>query len=159
MTHSNSPIRKIANDKFQNLLRDEEKELLVILPELVEEAIRMNSPYVSRLFPPTYPFDDAAQTMVENCTSQSLIEDHKALLSGFSHTLYKKTLTFEDLAIWVGAINNIRLLLGTALDVCEEMELPDESDARFGDFVIYNYLAWLQSSLLDFLSDQDFSGT
>ena len=153
MTNENGPIRRIGEDTFENLLRDEEKELLLILPDLVEEAILMNSPYVTRLFPPTYPFDDSAQNIIERATTKSLAEKHIELLTCFAKTLNKATLSTSDVVVWTGAINDIRLLMGTALDVCEDMDLPKEDDPRFEDFVIYNYLSWLQSSLLEFLAN------
>ncbi len=154
MTHAHSPIRRISEDQFRNLLREEEKELLKILPELVEEAIRMNSPYVTRLFPPTYPFDDSAQAKVEKCRSDSLAKQHMEVLGGFTKSINQEILSVQDVATWVEALNDIRLLMGTALDVYEDMDLPSENDPKFGDFVIYNYLAWLQSSLLEFLAHE-----
>lgn len=154
MTIPSGPIRRIGPELFENQLREEEIELLSLLPSLVEEAIEMNSPYVARMFPPTYPFDAVAQSKFEKTTGDSLVEKHKVMLEGFTSSLHNKQLNFADLAIWVGAINDIRLLLGTTLDVYEGMEPPDPSDPTYHNFVIYDYLAWLQGSILDFLGSQ-----
>ncbi len=154
MTQIRGPVRQIDENRFENLLTDEEKELLGMLPAVVVEAIESHSPYVTRLFPPTYPFDDAAQRDIERADPDSLADAHRRLLEGLAASVTKPVLTHEDLANWVGAINDIRLLIGTALDVYEEMDRPGEDDPRFQDFVIFDYLTWLQGSLLEFLSRQ-----
>ena len=154
MTQIRGPVRQIDENSFENLLTDEEKELLGMLPGVVVEAIESHSPYVTRLFPPTYPFDDAAQHEIEKVDPDSLADEHRRLLEGLAGSVTKAVLTHEDLVNWVGAINDIRLLIGTALDVYEEMERPGEDDPRFQDFVIFDYLTWLQGSLLAFLSQQ-----
>ena len=154
MTQIRGPVRQIDENRFENLLTDEEKELLGMLPGVVVEAIESHSPYVTRLFPPTYPFDDAAQRDIEKADTDSLADAHRRLLEGLAASVTKPVLTHEDLANWVGAINDIRLLIGTALDVYEEMDRPGEDDPRFQDFVIFDYLTWLQGSLLAFLSQQ-----
>lgn len=155
MTHSIGPLRRLEGGRFENLLHDEEKELLSVLPGLVNEAIDMNSPYVTRLFPPTYPFDTVAQAEFEKISSDALVKQHRGVLEGFCASIQKPEITLDDLMTWVGAINNIRLLLGTALDVYEEMQQPSEDDPRFQDFVIFDYLTWLQGSILEFLSPQN----
>ncbi|MDA8372837.1 MAG: DUF2017 family protein [Actinomycetota bacterium] len=154
MTEIRGPLKQIEGDRFENLLTDEEKELLGMLPGVVVEAIAAHSPYVTRLFPPTYPFDHTAQKEIEDVGSDSLAEEHRRILEGLADTVNKPVLTHQDLVVWVGAINDIRLLIGTALDVYEEMDRPGEDDPRFQDFVIFDYLTWLQGSLLAFLSGQ-----
>ncbi len=159
MTQSTGPLRRLEDGRFQNLLHEEEKELLSVLPGLVNEAIDMNSPYVTRLFPPTYPFDAVAQSEFERISGDALVEQHRGLLNGFCVSIHKDEITQEELVTWVGALNDIRLLLGTALDVFEEMQRPNEDDPRFQDFVIFDYLTWLQGSILDFLAEQNHSGS
>ena len=152
MTKNNGPLRRISTERFENLLQEEEKELLSILPGLVSEAIEMHSPYVTRLFPPTYPFDTIAQNEFEKMSADALMQQHQALLAGFCTSIHKSELTHDDLVTWVGALNDIRLLLGTALDVCEDLGRPAEDDPRFRDFIIFDYLTWLQGSILEFLT-------
>ncbi|MDA8196362.1 MAG: DUF2017 family protein [Actinomycetota bacterium] len=154
MSRRHGPIGRLGPNLFENRLEEAEVELLSILPDVVSEAMEMNSPYVARLFPPTYPFEPESQKEFDSLIGESLIERHRGLLSGFTSTLRQKHLNHNDLATWVGAINDIRLVLGSALEVFEGMEDPDESDPQFQDYMIYNYLSWLQGSILDFLSEQ-----
>ena len=63
------------------------------------------------------------------------------------------TLTFEQADAWLSALNDVRLALGTALDVTEEMpdELP-EDDPRSPHLGVYHWLTWVQDTLVDALA-------
>ena len=54
---------------------------------------------------------------------------------------------------WLGSLNDMRLALGTALDVTEDTD-PDEldpDDPRLPPLHIYSWLGYLQESLLSCL--------
>lgn len=58
-------------------------------------------------------------------------------------------LSLEQADAWLSAINDVRLALGTALDVQEDMpdELP-EDDPRAAHIGVYHWLTYLQESLV-----------
>lgn len=58
-------------------------------------------------------------------------------------------LTREQADVWLTALNDVRLALGTALDVSEDMpeELPDD-DPRAPHFGIYHWLTFVQDALV-----------
>lgn len=62
-------------------------------------------------------------------------------------------LTQEQAAAWLWALNDVRLALGTALEVTEDMpdELPPE-DPRASHLPVYHWLTWVQESLVGALS-------
>jgi hypothetical protein len=62
-------------------------------------------------------------------------------------------LTFEQADAWLSAVNDVRLALGTALDVTEDMpeDLP-ESDPRAPHLGVYHWLTWVQESLVQALT-------
>jgi hypothetical protein len=62
-------------------------------------------------------------------------------------------LSFEQADAWLAAINDVRLALGTALDVTEDMpdELPEE-DPRSPHLGVYHWLTWVQESLVQALN-------
>ncbi|MDR7302985.1 DUF2017 domain-containing protein [Haloactinomyces albus] len=59
-------------------------------------------------------------------------------------------LTEEQADSWMSAINDVRLALGTALDIDEDMpeELP-EDDLRREHLNVYQWLTWVQDSLVE----------
>ncbi|MDQ3151602.1 MAG: DUF2017 domain-containing protein [Actinomycetota bacterium] len=62
-------------------------------------------------------------------------------------------LTPEQAAAWLSALNDVRLALGTALEVTEDLpdELPPE-DPRASHLPVYHWLTWMQESLVGALS-------
>ncbi|WP_158888282.1 DUF2017 domain-containing protein [Amycolatopsis anabasis] len=63
-------------------------------------------------------------------------------------------LTFEQADAWLSALNDVRLALGTALDVTEDMpdELPDD-DPRAPHLGVYHWLTWVQESLVQAMTE------
>lgn len=61
-------------------------------------------------------------------------------------------LTAPQAEAWLTAINDVRLALGTALDVSEDMpeQLPPD-DPRTDHLPVYHWLTWLQDSLVTVL--------
>ena len=63
-------------------------------------------------------------------------------------------LTQEQLEAWLGAIESLRLYLGTALDVPEDAyrERLDPDDPDAPALALYGYLSWLQEQAVEALS-------
>ena len=59
-----------------------------------------------------------------------LVERHRQEFDLVVSTADAKTLTEEQLLGWAGAINSIRLILGTYLDVSEDDQSPGAGDDR-----------------------------
>ncbi len=61
-------------------------------------------------------------------------------------------LDLEQAEAWLSALNDVRLALGTALDITEDMpdELPPD-DARAGHLGVYHWLTYVQESLVQTL--------
>ncbi|TWF93445.1 DUF2017 domain-containing protein [Saccharopolyspora dendranthemae] len=66
----------------------------------------------------------------------------------------KVKLTSEQADNWLTALNDVRLALGTALDVEDDMpdELP-EDDLRREHLGVYQWLTWVQDSLVSAILD------
>ncbi|MEJ2867648.1 DUF2017 domain-containing protein [Actinomycetospora sp. OC33-EN08] len=61
-------------------------------------------------------------------------------------------LTVPEAEAWLTAVNDVRLALGTALEITEDMpdQLPPD-DPRTDHLPVYHWLTWLQDSLLTVL--------
>ena len=75
-------------------------------------------------------------------------------LRTFADTLDADVLTAEDLESWLRALNDLRLFLGTRLDVSEEdlVRSLDPRDPRAEERALYAYLSWLQEHVVEALS-------
>ncbi|PWW56275.1 DUF2017 domain-containing protein [Actinokineospora spheciospongiae] len=62
-------------------------------------------------------------------------------------------LSLEQADAWLSALNDVRLALGTAIEVTDDMpeELPDD-DPRSPHLAVYHWLTWVQESLVQALS-------
>jgi hypothetical protein len=62
-------------------------------------------------------------------------------------------LSDEQAQAWLSALNDVRLALGTVLDVTEDMpdELPSD-DPRAPHLGVYHWLTWVQESLIQAVS-------
>ena len=52
---------------------------------------------------------------------------------------------------WMATINDVRLALGVAVDITEDLDLDDlePSDARFASMQFYTLLSWMLDELVD----------
>jgi hypothetical protein len=65
-------------------------------------------------------------------------------------------LSVEQAEAWLSALNDVRLALGTTLNVSEEMpdDLPDD-DPRAPHLGVYHWLTWMQESLVTALAGDE----
>ena len=151
--------RRIKRDRtggYRLELPREERELLASLPRQLREVLKAEEPdpALRRLFPPAYADDPEADDEYRLLMREELMEGKLAALRVVEETAYAEHLTDEDLEAWLGAIESLRLYLGTQLDVREEIyETPiDPGDPDAPALALYGYLSWLQEQAVDALS-------
>ena len=111
-------VRRSRDGTFQLKLTDEERDLVGSLASQLRELLLSDQPDgVERLFPPGYANDEERQTEYELITHDELLEKRLASVDVVEQTVTKTSLTEDELGSWMGAINDLRLVLGTRLDV------------------------------------------
>lgn len=135
---------------------DADEDPLVSLVGLDPDAERPEDPALARLFPDAYLDDADAAAEFRRFTERPLRETKMAHATTAIETLRrsgdKVTLSADEAVAWLGALNDVRLALGTRLGVTEEgMEefaaLPDD-DPRAATFHVYDWLTYLQETLV-----------
>jgi len=151
---------KRSRGGFELRLPAEERELLrslgpqmrVVLtrPDPAAEA----DPALERLFPVAYPTDEDRQTEYRLLVQDELLSSHLAALAVLEETAGADRLDEDQLSAWMRAVNEVRLVLGTRLEITEEGdERPlDPSDPRTPSFAVYDYLTYLQGEIIEALS-------
>jgi len=151
---------KRSRGGFELRLPAEERELLrslgpqmrVVLtrPDPAAEA----DPAVERLFPVAYPTDEDRQTEYRLLVQDELLSSHLAALAVLEETAGADRLDEDQLSAWMRAVNEVRLVLGTRLEITEEGdERPlDPRDPRTPGFAVYDYLTYLQGEIIEALS-------
>jgi hypothetical protein len=137
-------------------LSADERDLLKRLPLEVLALLEndADNAALKRLFPPAYAAEDDTEFEAEyrRLMGDDLRDRHRTALETLVATADAKELNDEQAQAWLIALNELRLVLGTTLDVQEEEDEPEPDDPRASGWALYQYLSYLQSTLLDELS-------
>ena len=156
-------VRRGRDGTFELRIPKDERDLLrSVGPQLREVLVRQATaieagadPAVDRLFPEAYPDDDDRQAEFRLLAHDSLLESHLGALAVLEETADADRLDEDQLLAWMRAVNNVRLVLGTRLEVTQEGDERPWSarDPRAGAFAVYDYLTYLQGDIIEALAD------
>ena len=110
-----------------------------------------NDPKMQRLFPPAY-LDDAereAESDYQQYMHEELVASRLDCIMRVDTFLAEEIntqITAEDLDAFTSALNGVRLVLGTLLDVHDDNDDNHEDDNHDDEMNLYNYLSWLLES-------------
>ena len=148
-------IKRSRRGGVELRLPEAEREFLrTLAPDMRELLETPDDPAVGRLFPPAYPDDHERQAAYRLLAGSELMESHLAALEALEAAADAERLDHEQAHAWMRALNEVRLVLGTRLDVTEEgTERPTSGDdPRLPAFAAYDYLSALQGELIEALS-------
>ena len=147
-------IKARRDGTYRVELPDEERDVLSALPGQLREALEAGEPTLYRLFPPAHAEDDAANEDYARLVGPALVDGKLLALAELERTARATRLDEEELGAWLGAIESLRLVLGTQLDVTEESYGPlDPSDPDAPRLALYHWLSWLQEEVVQALSE------
>lgn len=116
---------------------------------------RPDDPALARLLPDAYGDDEAAATEFRRFTEGDLRAGKRANATAVLGMLAplagggRLVLDRDEVDAWLGCLNDLRLVLGTRLEVTEETDVvPEGDDPRSHALQVYGWLGWLQESLL-----------
>ena len=151
------PRRLIKRDRkggYSVHLRTEDREVLrQLVPQFRELLASPDQPALYRLFPPAYSETAHADLQDEyrRLMQEDLAERHREEFDLLAATADAEHLSEEQLQTWTRALNTLRLVLGTVLDIQEGDEerrpgSPEES--------LYQWLTYLQGEAIDALAGE-----
>ena len=150
-------VRRTRHGDFEVRLPDNEREVLLALVAALRAALDgdvRGEPALRRLFPPAYASadDQAAEAEYQAIMQEDLLASRRASLDVLEATLSRDRLDEAELLAWMTALNQLRLVLGTRLDVSEdEAPFPDPDDPAAPLHEIYHYLGVLLEAVLEAL--------
>jgi hypothetical protein len=139
---------------FRLRLSRQERDILRDLPRQLRELLETDDPGVRRLFPPAYQDDPEREAEYRRLVHDELTAGRRKALEVMESTLDARRLDEEQLTAWLGALNDLRLVLGTRLDVTEDeydVDLPQD-DPRAAAMALYHYLGWLEAQAVEALA-------
>ena len=115
---------------------------------------RPDDPALARLLPDAYRDDPGAAGEFRRLTEASLrrdkVDSAERLLAALpGDGPGEVRLDAETTESWLSTINDVRLALGTRLEVTEEMAEPDPEDPDAPAYVVYLWLTELQGVLIE----------
>lgn len=125
-------VRPAGDGRFEMTLPSGVRAMLLDLVGRLEELLRSDADVVRRVFPTAYPEDAEKEAGFQSLVRGELIDRHVASAAVIVETIHGDVLTEPELTSWMTALNALRLVFGTALDVSEDEEPdhdPDSEDA------------------------------
>lgn len=113
-----------------------------------------DDPGLARLRPDAVTSDPAASAAFRELTEADLEDQRAARFATLERTLDATSLDEAEAGAWMGAANDLRLVLGTRLGVTEETGLAplDEEDPAAGDTIVFLWLGWVEEQLVEALA-------
>ena len=147
-------VKRRRSGRYEVKLRPSERVLMGDLVVQLREQLLASTddPSVRRLFPPAYPDDPERDAGYQVLTRDELLEHRLAALDTVEESLDGDELDDEGLRAWMSTLNSLRLVLGTRLDVDEELPALADDDPLAPAYAVYEYLGWLLSQVVDVLS-------
>lgn len=155
------PVERVGDQFVINLGTDERELVSRLLGELRDLLLgATDQPLLRRMFPPAYHLADDADADAEyqRLMHDDLVASRLAAISGVLAVLGNADATRrvdeEGLIALMQALNALRLVLGTLLDVSEE-DHPDDiddDDPLVGEYHLYGYLSYLLDEAVDALT-------
>jgi hypothetical protein len=130
-------------DGERDLLRQLLGELRVLL------ALGPEDPRLRRLYPAAYSDDEEKDAEYRLLTHEELASGRLAAIDTVEGTVGAGELTLDQLTAGMHAVNALRLVLGTMLDVGEDDPFavdPDDPNAR--EYMLYGYLGILLEEIV-----------
>jgi hypothetical protein len=158
MTPIGRRVKRTRRGTFYLRLPEAERAVLRTLPEqlrsLLDTGDPLEDPAMRRLYPAAYLDDPAAAAEFDGIVRDDLTAQRISAIDTMARTIDASRLSEDELVAWLGAINDLRLVLGVRLAVTEESEPQDfEGDPeREGSYGLYAYLSYLEEEIVQALS-------
>ncbi len=147
-------VERTRRGRYRLRLPEHEREVLRSLPGQLRTLLGTDDPALRRLFPPAYRDDPDRQAEYEGLVGPELTRERLDALGVVERTIDASRLSEEEVTAWLGAVNDLRLVLGTRLEVTEDIyeEGLPEDDPRGPAFALFAYLGWLEEDIVEALA-------
>jgi hypothetical protein len=147
-----SRIRRAASGEILLRLPEHERALLRDVAGGTRRRLAAgdDDPALKRLFPPAYADPDREREYRE-LTRGQLAAGRERALEVLESTVDRASLSAEEADAWLRALNDARLVLGTELDVQEDLDwnMMGQDEPRALEYAVYGYLSWIQEQLIE----------
>ncbi len=158
---SGGPVRRERDGSFSIHLSEQEQVLLKSLLAQLRTLLKLEGggeitedSGVRRLFPTAYPGRDDLEAEYQGMVHDDLLRQRLAAIDRVEDTIVLPSVDEEQLGTWLRTFNDLRLVLGTRLDVSEDdTGAIDPDDPEAPAQAAYEYLGWLLENTVIALTD------
>jgi hypothetical protein len=149
-----APFRRRRDGRFVVKLDPNVRAVLVTLSQQLMLTLDSREPMNRRLYPPAYPSENHTREELEyrNLVDSALENHHRQAFAVLTETARSDTLNESEFNAWLSAIGSMRLMIGTRLDVSENMVEPAPEDPTAPEFALYELLGQLQYLMVEILA-------
>lgn len=157
MVLNRRPFKRQKDGSYAVRLTDDERRLIAGLPgelvKLIESGEDDRSMF--RLFPRAYENDLGRQVEYDRLMRDDLQARHVEALQLLEQSAEAKELSEEQADAWIRGLNQLRLVLGTRLDLTDDTTAEDfPPDAPTASaYALYQYLTDLQLNMVEAMSE------
>ena len=151
-------VKRVRGGRFALRITGAERDVLRSLPAQLRQLMTGQdagaNPDLRRLFPTAYPDDPEKAAEYDAMVRDDLVAERLAAIDVMERTIDSDRLSEEELLAWLSSINDLRLVLGTRLDVAEDLSELDVTpdDPRAESLALYAYLSILEEDAVSALS-------
>jgi len=150
-------FRQRQNGAMEVRISEQERQVLGDLMEQLRELLLSTSPEgqldpsLRRLYPAAYVEETRYEQEYQRSTRDQLLERRLSHLDIVEATLNDVELDSDSVTAWITTLNDLRLVLGTRLDVSEDDEsrVLDPKDPQERHRAIYHYLSHLLGEFVE----------
>ena len=148
------PVKRTRRGDFELRLSPDERTILRGLPDqlrnLIENEDPTSDPAMARLYPPAYEDDPIRNLEFERMAGDDLTSQRLSSINAMEGSIDAGLLSEEQLLSWLGVLNDLRLVLGTRLEITEDTTEENfaAGDPRASTFPLYGYLTWLVDAIV-----------
>jgi hypothetical protein len=150
-------FRRHRSGSLDLRITDEERHVVAGLLDQLRDLLMGTSPAgavnpaMRRLYPTAYADDAERDEKYQEEKRDELLISRLDTLATVERTLQSELLTEDEAAAWIRTLNDLRLVLGTTLDVIEEEDITDVDPNHENAYAkeIYHYLGHLLGEFID----------
>ncbi|HEY8199958.1 MAG TPA: DUF2017 family protein [Actinomycetota bacterium] len=146
-------IVRTGPGRFAFHLPEGERSLLGNLLPNLRQLVEAGDPSTRRLFPTAYHDDPQKEREYQELTRGDLVASRLSAIELVEKTIHDDTIDVAGLERWMEAINGLRLVIGTRLDVTEDLSEIRDDDPDASAYAVYDYLGWLLEQAVHAMSE------
>jgi hypothetical protein len=145
-------VRPLGRDRYRISLPEPLRELLTAVAGDLDRLLDTDDPSLRRLFPTAYAHDPERDAEYQLLAHDQLVDRRRAAIAAFVATARSTEVSGDELAAWMTVINDLRLVLGTRLDVGEEDRDLDPGHPDSPVMELYRALGYVLEEVIEALN-------